>query len=396
LSNVVAVAAGFYFASALKADGTIVCWGTADAGETNVPAGLNNAVGLANGWLHCVALRADGTVVSWGLNNYGQTDVPAGLANVVAVAAGPYHSLALRANGTVVAWGNNGSGQTDVPASLGPARAIAGGGSYSLALQTDGTLVTWSPPNVLTIPDIAAIAAGTGHNLVLKSNGTVVAWGDNRSGQSTVPDGLSGVAAIAAGHSHSLALITNTPPVAVARLFSRTLLSRDGSSYIVLVRGDGSARVNLDGSLSSDADGDVLQYSWSDTITGNEIGRGSVLSMTFAVGTYSIQLTVSDSLAADSAILELNVITPPQAIDELIEMVAESSLPQGDKSRLIRALRAAAESFEQHGARALISDLKVFKSKVRAQVAPKDPALAAQLTQYIDALIAALSPEIVR
>jgi len=40
----------------------------------------------------------------------------------------------------------------------------------------------------------------------LKKDGTVVAWGYNEYGQSTVPEGLSGVVAIAAGHVNTLAL----------------------------------------------------------------------------------------------------------------------------------------------------------------------------------------------
>ena len=40
----------------------------------------------------------------------------------------------------------------------------------------------------------------------LTQGGTVVAWGDNKSGQTTIPSGLSGVTVIAAGSFHSLAL----------------------------------------------------------------------------------------------------------------------------------------------------------------------------------------------
>jgi hypothetical protein len=54
--------------------------------------------------------------------------------------------------------------------------------------------------------DVAAIASGTFHNLALASNGTVTAWGNNYSGQTNVPAGLSNIIAIAAAGSHSLAL----------------------------------------------------------------------------------------------------------------------------------------------------------------------------------------------
>ena len=61
---------------------------------------------------------------------------------------------------------------------------------------------------------VTTIAAGGDHSLALKSDGTVVAWGLNDHGQSTVPAGLSGVTAIAAGPGHSLALKSDGTVVA--------------------------------------------------------------------------------------------------------------------------------------------------------------------------------------
>ena len=75
---------------------TVAAWGNNDSGQTTVPAGLSNVVAIAAGYYHSLALKTDGTVVAWGYNGYGQTNVPAGLSNVVAIAAGGYHSLALK------------------------------------------------------------------------------------------------------------------------------------------------------------------------------------------------------------------------------------------------------------------------------------------------------------
>ncbi|WP_370657447.1 hypothetical protein [Deinococcus sp. KNUC1210] len=58
---------------------------------------------------YCLALKANGTVVAWGTNDYGQTAVPAGLNGVVAISAGLLHAAALKSDGTVVAWGITGS-----------------------------------------------------------------------------------------------------------------------------------------------------------------------------------------------------------------------------------------------------------------------------------------------
>ena len=77
---------------------------------------------IAAGRAHTCALRADGTVGCWGDNIEGQlgdgtttnrsTPVTvSGLANVVAVAAGNHHTCALRADGTVRCWGSNSAGE---------------------------------------------------------------------------------------------------------------------------------------------------------------------------------------------------------------------------------------------------------------------------------------------
>lgn len=86
------------------------------------------------------------------------------------------------------------------------------GGGHSLALKADGTVVAWgenysgqsSVPAGLT--DVIAIAAGGYHSLALKADGTVVAWGENYFSQSSVPAGLTGIVAIAARSEASLAL----------------------------------------------------------------------------------------------------------------------------------------------------------------------------------------------
>jgi hypothetical protein len=54
---------------------------------------LSNVVAIAAGYYHTLALRSNGTVVAWGYNNDGQTAVPAWFSNVGAIAAGAYHSL---------------------------------------------------------------------------------------------------------------------------------------------------------------------------------------------------------------------------------------------------------------------------------------------------------------
>ena len=57
---------------------------------TKMPNGLTNVVAIAAGYFHSVALKADGTVVAWGDNGQRQLNMPEGLTNVVSIAAGGY------------------------------------------------------------------------------------------------------------------------------------------------------------------------------------------------------------------------------------------------------------------------------------------------------------------
>jgi VCBS repeat-containing protein len=195
----------------VKSDGTVGAFGDNSMGQLNVPAGLSGVVAVAAGEGSAMALKADGTVVEWGSLWMGTA--PAGLSGVVAIARGTSHSLALKADGTVVAWGDNSSGQRNVPTGLTGVVAIAGSVSSSFALKSDGTVVAWGT-NAYGQMDIPAGLAGVvalsassyGPIAALKADGTVVCWGKNTSGQATVPVGLSGVVAVAAGENHTVAL----------------------------------------------------------------------------------------------------------------------------------------------------------------------------------------------
>ncbi len=74
-------------------------------------------VAVAAGCDHSLAVRADGSVACWGDNDDGEAP-PGGVeGDFVAVAAGNGHSLALRADGSVACWGSNRTGQAPTDAS---------------------------------------------------------------------------------------------------------------------------------------------------------------------------------------------------------------------------------------------------------------------------------------
>jgi hypothetical protein len=160
-----------------------------------VPSSATNIIAIAAGGYLSLALKADGSVICWGYNTYGQTNVPSSATNIIAIAAGGYHSIALKANGSVIGWGLNTDGQTNVPSSATNIIAVAagGGGGHNLALKADGSVISWglysygqtNVPSSAT--NVIAIAAGLDHSLALKADGSVIGWGYNFYGQSTVP-----------------------------------------------------------------------------------------------------------------------------------------------------------------------------------------------------------------
>jgi hypothetical protein len=194
-----------------RAAGQVLVWGNRSL--TNVPPNATNVIALAAGDSHCLALRADGTVVAWGSNSSGQTNVPSDLTNAVSIAAGSHHSLALRSDGMVTIWGTfMGTGNTNVPpeATNVVALALGPGAQHALVLRADGTVVDWGSSYTADIPptaiNIVSVAVGAHHSVALRSDGQVVAWGGNETGQINVPADATNVVAIAAGWYGNAAL----------------------------------------------------------------------------------------------------------------------------------------------------------------------------------------------
>jgi PKD repeat protein len=98
------------------------------------------------------------------------------------------------------------------------------------------------------------------------------------------------------GGSAVFAYTVNQPPVADA-----------GPNQTVTLGSGGTADVKLDGSGSSDPDGDALTYTWTGGFQGGSASGVSPTVTFTAAGTHTVTLTVDDGLATDTDTVRITV-----------------------------------------------------------------------------------------
>jgi hypothetical protein len=178
--------------------------------------------------------------------------------------------------------------------------------------------------------------------------------------------------------SSNATLLVNYPPLANASNTVPLLISANDTDAIVV----------LDGSRSSDPDGDPLSYEWFLNGTSTALATGAVAVVTLPVGIHPVQLVVSDGLLARTNAVTVEIITTGEAVERLADIVDEDA---GNPAPLLASLRAALASIDRSHPATAINQLQAFQYKVQAQVAPVDPELAAQLIAEAQIIIDLLS-----
>ena len=202
----VAVSAGNAHTCALRADGTITCWGSDALGQADAPVGRFSAVSA--GGNHTCGLRIDNTIACWGHDAFGQADAPVGRFS--AVSAGGNHTCGLRIDNTIACWGWHEHGQTDAPA--GQFRAVAAGRSHSCGLRTDASIACWGlnemgSANAQAGP-FSALSAGSAISCGLRTDANIDCWGIRHGGNLDPPDGRF-TAVSAGGYFHMCGVRTD-------------------------------------------------------------------------------------------------------------------------------------------------------------------------------------------
>ena len=209
---------GYAFA-ALKADGSVVTWGSnGDGGDSSGVAGQlsSGVVQIFSTGSAFAALKVDGSVVTWGSAVYGGDSRPWGAdgqpgsgvagqlsSGVTQIFSNHAAFAALKADGSVVTWGKWIIG----PYSIGVAGQLSSGvtqifstSSAFAALKADGSVVTWG--NSFQGGDSSGVAGQLNSGVTqifstdesfaaLKAGGSVVTWGNSGGNSSGVASQLS-------------------------------------------------------------------------------------------------------------------------------------------------------------------------------------------------------------
>jgi hypothetical protein len=239
LTNIQKIVAGSGLTCALIVGGTVRCWGQnsngeignntsgADVAALTQVSGLTDAVDVGVGYDHVCALRANGTVVCWGDNFYGQLGngdlsgadkhVPTAVSTISGVkqiSVGGSVTCALLADSKVSCWGFADTGET---------------GTGTVAGKV------FSPTAVPGVANVERLPEAIGSSVcVMQHGGAVVCWGGDEFGGTgfsplqvvTGPKVVPGLQLISARNATGFATVIPSKPKLDKKRKNFTLVGR--------------------------------------------------------------------------------------------------------------------------------------------------------------------------
>jgi len=201
----------------------------------------------------------------------------------------------------------------------------------------------------------------------------------------------------------SIAVSATPPPPASHAPVAKAIVGPpfklwDDESSLLIIAGNGmEAEVLLDASMSSDADGDVLEYLWTEEGQPTPLAAGVLATNSFELGEHTILLLVDDGQAPGHDRVTIEVIDLNDAVDELLLFVTELDLTRKEKRELLATLNRVWESFDEGRLNAGVKQLGAFQQKVRAHLLKVQPVTGRKLInaadQIIDAATAAMDDD---
>src|SRR4029078_2255816 len=111
--------------------------------------------------------------------------------------------------------------------------------------------------------------------------------------------------------------------------------------------------------------GDTLSYYWFQEGAVQPFDVGVRVTNDFAAGTHVIRLAAWDGEESGDAWVVLNVITPGQALEDIILMLDNADTDRRNKRPLIASLKAATAAFDDGRMTPALNQLHAFQNKVR-------------------------------
>lgn len=181
----------------------------------------------------------------------------------------------------------------------------------------------------------------------------------------------------------------NRPPMAIAEVSPACWLSQLPSRVVVISANRVDARVEMDGSMSFDPDGDDLSFEWF--VDGPLLASavGPTIAGRLDVGIHTLWLSVSDGQAHAEVALEVDVITMAEAVEALGAEVERMGLNRSVTRWLRNYLSRAGRALERGRVLVAVRELAWFERSVRVWVIPRNRVAGMGLIRATRQIVAA-------